>query len=276
MCSFKLHEWLCDWWEKPCFLFPEYEELRKKWIYFVNRKNWARTKHSVVCINYFLDKFIKHGKSRCKLNWELRPVPTIHPCVNSQLSLLNTPKVSRRSPRKRELSEPDEFEVFTNRDKAKNFTSFPSEHTPFFYDFKRFDDRVQYYKLCFDTESGVPAVRKCITIDTSLHVSLSYDGHVIPIPEWFRQGQICTVTKFSILENFASYIKQKGEECSVILDELNNIQYYKPQGRCKFSSILIRFTLMLRYSSTAHKDRSTVNCRQSSAFDRPYLSCNDH
>ena len=84
----------------------------------------------------------------------------------------------------------------------------------------------------------------------------------------------------SAMDKFApsqsSYIKQKGEECSVILDELNNIQYYKPQGRCKFSGILIRFTLMLRYSSTAHKDRSTVNCRQSSAFDRPYLSCNDH
>ena len=37
------------------------------------------------------------------------------------------------------------------------------------------------------------------------------------------QGSAC-------LENFASYIKQKGEECSVILKELNNIQYYKPQG----------------------------------------------
>ena len=31
------------------------------------------------------------------------------------------------------------------------------------------------------------------------------------------------------------------------MKELNNIQYYKPQGR--FPSILIRFALMLRYSS---------------------------
>ena len=30
-----------------------------------------------------------------------------------------------------------------------------------------------------------------------------------------------------MLENFALYIKQKGEERSVILKELNNIQYYK-------------------------------------------------
>ena len=50
-------------------------------------------------------------------------------------------------------------------------------------------------------------------------------------------------------ENFALHIKQKGEECSVILKELNNIQYYKLQGRPKFSNILIRFALTLRYSS---------------------------
>ena len=76
-------------------------------------------------------------------------------------------------PRKRALPESDEFEVFTNRDKVKDFTSFTSEHAPFRYDFKRFDDRAQYYSLCFDTESGAPAVRECITIYTSLYVSLS-------------------------------------------------------------------------------------------------------
>ena len=33
------------------------------------------------------------------------------------------------------------------------------------------------------TQSGAPVVRECITIDTSLHVSLYYDGHVFPLPE---------------------------------------------------------------------------------------------
>ena len=68
-------------------------------------------------------------------------------------------------------------------------------------------------------------------------------------PELLRHGQNCTVARFSMLENFTSYIKQKGEECSDILKERNIIQCYKPQGRPKFSSILIRFALMLRYSS---------------------------
>ena len=126
------------------------------------------------------------------------------------------------------MSEPEEFQAFTNRDKVKNFTSFTSDHTPFCYYFKRFDDRVQYYNLCFQTECSAPAVRECLTIDTSLHVPLSHDGHVVPLPEWFHDGKNCTVTRFSMLENFASYTKQKGGECSVILKELNNIQYYKP------------------------------------------------
>ena len=58
------------------------------------------------------------------------------------------------------------------------------------YDFKRFDYKVQYYNLCFNTESGGPAVRECTTIDTSLHVSLSYDGHVIPLPECSATNKI--------------------------------------------------------------------------------------
>ena len=32
--------------KKPAFLLPEEEELHKKLIYFVNRKNWAPTKCS--------------------------------------------------------------------------------------------------------------------------------------------------------------------------------------------------------------------------------------
>ena len=48
--------------KKPFVLFPKDEERRKKWIYFVNRKNWTPTKYSVVCIDHFHDKFIKTWK----------------------------------------------------------------------------------------------------------------------------------------------------------------------------------------------------------------------
>ena len=50
---------------------------------------------------------------------------------------------------------------------SKNYFPLPQStyfviapHAPFCYDFKRFDDRVQYYNVCIDTENGAPAVRE--------------------------------------------------------------------------------------------------------------------
>ena len=103
--------------KKPSFLFPENAELRSKWIYFVNRKDWVPTKCSVICIDHFEEKFIKRGKSRCKLLWELYPVPTIHPSSSTEPSLQRTPALPRRSPRKRTAMEMDEIQVFTDQER---------------------------------------------------------------------------------------------------------------------------------------------------------------
>lgn len=47
----------------PSFLFPEDQKLRRKWIYFVNCKEWIPTKYPVACIDQFEQKFIKHRKN---------------------------------------------------------------------------------------------------------------------------------------------------------------------------------------------------------------------
>ena len=49
--------------KKASFYFHEDQELRI-WIYFVIRKDWLPTAHSVICINHFEEKFIKHCKKR--------------------------------------------------------------------------------------------------------------------------------------------------------------------------------------------------------------------
>ena len=77
--------------KNPSFLFPEDNDLRSKWIYFVNRKDWQPTKYSVICIKHFESKFVKVGK-KCKLQWYLHPVPTIHPKIYRKDSLLRTPQ----------------------------------------------------------------------------------------------------------------------------------------------------------------------------------------
>ena len=35
------------------FPFYEDQESNQKWIYFVNRKDWLPTGHSVICIDHF-------------------------------------------------------------------------------------------------------------------------------------------------------------------------------------------------------------------------------
>ena len=52
--------------KKPPFHFHKHQELKQKWIYFVNCKDWLPTAHSVICIDQFEEKFIKRGK-KCQL-----------------------------------------------------------------------------------------------------------------------------------------------------------------------------------------------------------------
>ena len=52
--------------KKAPLQFHDDQELKLKWIYFVNRKYWLPTAHSVICIDLFEEKFIKRGK-KCQL-----------------------------------------------------------------------------------------------------------------------------------------------------------------------------------------------------------------
>ena len=48
-----------NWSKESLVLFLEDQELKRKWIYFVNCKDWLPTTHSVIC-----------------KTWQLHPVPT--------------------------------------------------------------------------------------------------------------------------------------------------------------------------------------------------------
>ena len=65
--------------KKAWLYFHEDQELKRRWIYFVNRKDWSPTAHSVICIDHFEGKFIKRGKKFRLLccGKYIHPVPTI-------------------------------------------------------------------------------------------------------------------------------------------------------------------------------------------------------
>ena len=52
-----------------------------------------------------------------------------------------------------------------------------------------------------------------------------------------------------MLESFASYLRNKGDNYNRILNKIEEIQHYESQGRPKSSTMMIRFSLLLRYSS---------------------------
>ena len=100
------------------------------------------------------------------------------------------------------------------------------------------------FRLEIEPKSNVPVVKESISIDKHLHVSLSYYGFHVPLPDWFRAVHNCKLSKKSVLENFPPYIRSRGEQMNPILKEINEMQLYKAKGRPQFSSQMIRYAFL--------------------------------
>jgi len=89
-----------------------------------------------------------------------------------------------------------------------------------------------------------------IVVGKDLCVKLFYEGSPVPLPEWFRKGHSCKLSRISMLKNFPPYIMNRVTDMSNdVLKELHGMQYLKSKGRPPYSSNLIRFALMQRYTS---------------------------
>ena len=89
-----------------------------------------------------------------------------------------------------------------------------------------------------------------------LHVKLfsvaSPNASPIHLPEWFRKRSDCCLRKKSMLENFPSYIRNFVEVKRLpddILSELELIRYKKPVDKPKYSVNMLRYAVLLRYTS---------------------------
>ena len=65
----------------PVFSFPGDEDMKRRWMLFVNRKDWQPTSFEVICTKHFEKKFFRKGESgkRFGLIKTLKPLPTIYP-----------------------------------------------------------------------------------------------------------------------------------------------------------------------------------------------------
>ena len=117
---------------------------------------------------------MKVGK-KCKPQWHLHPVPTIHPKIYGKDSLLRTPSLPRKLPVKRNIYG-DEISTFQALGKVLGFQNFDCSNSPLSYSFKRLDETVQYFNLVFNEQTGIPTVLECISINKELQVNLTHKG----------------------------------------------------------------------------------------------------
>ena len=233
------------------FHFPlKKPDLLNVWKKFVNRRDWNPTQSSVVCEKHFADRLVTRGK-RTTLNWSLNPIPTIHSELACKRPSTLTNVTDFRKPPKIRNVLPDQMNDFTASDTITDLKDIDTvKHCPPGFQCKRDEDHVLFYKLIFDKETDFPVVQECIRIDTDLHVKLLHNGNPIPLPKWFAEGHNAKLTRFSMLGNFPAYIANAAQDHPFsILEELRKRQHYKPKGRPPFSSQLIRYALLLRYTS---------------------------
>ena len=189
------------------FRFPlKNPKVNRKWIRFVNRRDWAPTRRSGICSKHFEEKFLKVGK-RATLRWELQPVPSIYSGNESiPQSVMPTPKTQRKPP-SRVIALPDQLDDFNDHDKISDFSSIGESLCPSGYKLQIDKNRAVFYKLENCKAFDIPSVTEPIVIDDDLHVKLFFSGSSIPLPPWFVKGKDCRLTKKSYLENFPPYIR---------------------------------------------------------------------
>ena len=78
---------------------------------------------------------------------------------------------------------------------------------------------------------------KFLKVDDDLHVQLEYNG--MPLPQWSVQGDNVRPKKVTYLKNFPAQIRNTAtDNYNELLNELNQRNFYKPQGRPPYSYVI--------------------------------------
>ena len=166
----------------PVFSFPSDEDIKNRWIKFVNRKDWHLTSSAVICIKHFEGKFLKKGEheKRFRLIKTLKPIPTIYPASTKTSS---TYKVSlpRKSPRKRAFQD-DQYDEFKGNNNVIGLESINESDCLQRYLYAKYEEHVVFHKIVLN-ELHVSEVTACIRVDDKLDVKLFLRGSPVTLPQ---------------------------------------------------------------------------------------------
>ena len=172
----------------PTFFFPKDTHLTEKWEKCVNRRDWKCTSYSVICAKHFEAKYIKKGEKRDKLRCELQPIPIIH----DNLTTCVVPTAARKAPKERNV---DAWKDFKASDVISNFNHLSPDVCPKYFTYLKQETYALMYRLVINKTTRIPVIHESIMVDESLHVSLSYLGYHVPLPEWFRSVYGCKLLR---------------------------------------------------------------------------------
>ena len=82
------------------FGLPKDEDLKCRWIRFLNRQDFASSSYVFICEKHFEEKYLNRCKEkRSRLKNKLKPIPSIYPeCHNMRPSLQSPVSLPRKPP----------------------------------------------------------------------------------------------------------------------------------------------------------------------------------
>ena len=182
----------------------------------------------------------------------MNPIPTIHPSF-IPLSLAPIPSEPRKTPKIR-IYQPDELQTFKSKFEIGSFGDVvryiktSKEYNDYQIDVS--NNSVTTYRIVIS--SGIATVKECIHIDGDLNVKLSYEGSPLPLPNYIDRAEGSRLTSLDMLTNLPVYCKNAERTCETnVINELIKLQYYNPKGRPPYSATVLRFALIIRYTSNS-------------------------
>ena len=163
-------------------------------------------------------------------------------------SLLPSKTTGRAALKNRSTLE-DENSKFSNIGRISNFEDLSQISSPSV--IKKDENEAIFYKIEAHSVLSFPQVSETIAVDKMLRVEL-FSVASPCLPESFRKGSDCCLRKKLMLENFPSYIRNFFEVKKLpddTLSELELIRYKKPVDKSKYSANMLRYALLLRYTS---------------------------
>ena len=116
----------------------------------------------------------------------------------------------------------------SKNDLIKNLNCIANIPCPSGYQMLKHNNHIVFYKILFN-ELSIPEVIECIRVDECLHVRLFYKGCSVPLPQWFRSGHNCTLTRKSVFENFPAYLRNQAEKHFLGFEKLHKKNVRKNQ-----------------------------------------------